>query len=112
MCIIGVLFLYGVIKFEQLATRNNPTISTAIIENEYDSTKQVNLNELNFRIAFAVKDTFSQETKHDPRYVKWFARLVSYDGEERELTHRACTVQDFAEFSPITKSQAKLLEMV
>lgn len=57
MLIIGVLLLYGASKMIQLITRSDPLISTAIIENEYDATKVVNFNDLNFRLAFAVQDS-------------------------------------------------------
>ena len=63
--IVSLLFLYGTFKLKDLATRSNPNISTALIENQYDKTDEINLNDLNFRIAFTVeaqKDSLQEST--------------------------------------------------
>ena len=47
-----------------------------------------------FMMAFALEDYFTKETKHDPSYVKWFARYyVNKNGEisMREIPTHVCT---------------------
>ena len=66
----------------------------------------VNLNEIGFRFAFTIENYLTSKRKDDPRYIKWFARLLyrkdSKWGNKMIPFHR-CTAEDFAEFNPIVK---------
>ena len=99
---VSIIFLYGSQKLRILVTRSNPTISSSLIENKYDKTEIVNLNDQNFRIAFSVEGQYDKIARDDPRYVKWYARLSGFslttDGDEefeRIIPHRKCTEADY-----------------
>ena len=76
MIIFTIVLLYGITKFIDLESKNNPNVSFYIKEGHFES-EQINLNEKNFRIAFAIEGYFTKDLKYDPRYVKWIFRIRS-----------------------------------
>ena len=69
----------------------------------YDAESPLNLNEINFKIAFK----FSSNSKpliDDPRYVKTIVSLESFDNDNVQseiiIPHRKCTDEDYAQFYP------------
>ena len=44
----------------------------------YDPSNGLNLNHANFRLAIGATN-FAYEAKNDPRYIKWIARLKTYE---------------------------------
>ena len=110
--ISGIVLLYATTKLLHMESKNNPNISSFIREAEFNSEDILNLNEMNFRVAFALKGS-KLDLKNDPRYVKWIFRVYGKkDGEryEKILNHHVCTDEDYAQFSPIAKSSAKKFE--
>ena len=78
-----MMLMYGSIKWRELATKSNPLITQAVIQNEFDSSQIVNLNDRNFRIAFAVTGAFDNNSRDDPRFVKWFARIFGQHKQKK-----------------------------
>ena len=76
MIIFTIVLLYGITKFIDLESKNNPNVSFYIKEGHFES-EQINLNEKNFRIAFAIEGYFTKDLKYDHRYVKWIFRIRS-----------------------------------
>ena len=74
--------------------------------------KQFNLNEHNFRIAFAFESKYGKYLINDPRCVRWVFRVKSEkDGikYEKVLPYHVCTDEDIAEFYPIRPDMASKL---
>ena len=93
---------YGLVKFQQLLSRYNPLITEAEIKNKYNDETVVNLNSENFRIAFSARGLIDRKTRADPRYVKWYVRLIR-DGWDviRYIPYHRCTMVDIDAFYPI-----------
>ena len=85
----------------------NPVVSSYTKENSFGSDEILNMNERNFKVAFAVEGFRTKDLKYDPRYVKWIFRLYGKkNGKEVEkiLSHHWCTEKDYAEFYPIVSN--------
>ena len=110
-----IVLAYGTTKFFQLLTKANPNVSSYVVPDAFDFTDELNLNENNFRIAFAVEGARSKDLKIDPKYVKWIVRTYGKkDGKEFEkiLPYHRCTNEDIAEFDDIIVSSKTLLEQM
>ena len=80
-----------------LAQKKDPFITQSEEKDFYDKTHGLNLNQQNFRIAIGASN-FSWEERSDPKYVKWIARLSTYDADkeyETVLPIHKCTQEDF-----------------
>ena len=66
---------YAALKFEQMMSKHNPFISLMTEENIFDYTTRIDLNEINFRMAFSIEGYLDSEVKDDPRYVKYIVRV-------------------------------------
>ena len=75
--LLTLSFFYAVIKTIHLVERANPVMSELKIPDNYSSTDKFFLAENNFKMAFAVEGYQDEENKNDPRYVKWFVRVVN-----------------------------------
>ena len=74
LLILAIVLLYASVKFMHLQTRHNPTMSSYF--KDTDPNFSVDLNSLDFRIAFAVEDfLLPKKLKNSPKYVKWLFRL-------------------------------------
>lgn len=113
--ILGVVLAYGTTKMIQLESKANPNISSYLKEAAFDYTDMIDLNEENFRIAFAVEGFRSKDLKIDPKYVKWIFRTYGKkDGKEFErlLPYHRCTDEDYAEFDDIQYSSETALKQM
>lgn len=102
VCIFICTIAYTVIKSIHLASGHNPVINIYTETNYYSSSDKVNLNESGFRMAFTVEGYLDQIAKRDPKFVKWFVRLVGKkDGEDFEkiLPYHKCTDEDWKDFN-------------
>ena len=64
----------------------------------------MNLNDINYRIAFTVEGYYDGKRKDDPRFVKFLIRLYGQkEGKsyERLVEYHECTKEDFDSFDPI-----------
>ena len=104
LIIIYVLFLHGMLKFEHLVEKHNPSVNKYMHWNafsDYDLWKGSE-NE-DFMMAFAVVDFVTNEVKDDPSYVKWFAEYIHSKNNNKtysEVGMRICTEEDFKKFHP------------
>jgi len=67
---------YGGIRARYLITGDRPNISSFTIEDERNGTQLVDLNELNFMVAFtveAIRHGGHNVAAIDPNYVEWTA---------------------------------------
>lgn len=107
--IMVVMLIYASIKMIQLINRTNPNIAQFLEKDVYDSTTRLNLNEINYRVAFTVEGYHSRERKDDHKYVKYLVRIFGRrDRVEYEtfIPYHLCTDEDWAQFSPPGKASA------
>ena len=89
----------------ELSGRRNPTINDSKIDNEFPGDETVNLNNINWRMAFSVENFDSREAIFETNYVKWIVRFLEKRGEEfteRRLSTHKCTAEDFKMFYPVS----------
>ena len=72
-----ILFLFGLLKLQQLLTHHNPTINTytevdAMIGETFDPLEH------DFFMAVGLEEYTTKEIKGDPRFVKWLATYIVY----------------------------------
>ena len=86
-------------------TLHNPQFSTYLKEDaHYESDDVHNLNEADFRIAFAIEGFAERDLKIDNRYIKYIFRLygkLNNEPYEHILTYHECTDEDYDQFYPI-----------
>ena len=79
-------------------------------KNYFDFKDHLDLNQINFRLAFSVEGYHLRDLKDDPRYVKYLVRLFGVDGNreyEQVLDFHKCTDLDWEQFpSPTEASKA------
>ena len=81
LLILFCVMMYASTNFVQLYSRHNPNISTHNEVKFFSSEEPLNLNQVNFRFAIAFEDYRTEESKFDPRYIRWlFRRYWSRDG--------------------------------
>ena len=93
------MLIYASIKLNQLINRDNPNINETDIPDHYTIEDRVNLDDINFRMAWSVEGVLDNQNRDDPRYVKWIVRLIGKkDGTwyEKILPHHKCTEEDYA----------------
>ena len=105
--IIALMAAYAAMKFSHLLERHNPNLSQYTETNIFDDNDRLNLNEINFRLAFSIEGYLDKEMKNDPRYVKYLVRLfgrkegVAY---EQFIPYHECAQADWDQFQPTGKS--------
>jgi len=65
----GILLFYAISRFKVLIYRENPTITVADLLNVYDARREINLDEIGFKIAFGVEDYYSGYALNDSEFV-------------------------------------------
>ena len=101
--IMSLTLIYSSIKLVHLFSGKNPIINNLTIPAFYSAYDKVQLDDINFRMAFTVEGFLERKMRDDPRYVKWFVRLLGVrEGKDYEkmLELRKCTEDDYADFSP------------
>ena len=105
--------MYAFKKFETLLMRNNPDVTTNLIEDAFDSDDRFKTAESNFMMAFAFDN--GKKTDEDPRYFKWIAKFRTVEGSKFErLVHpHPCVASDYAKFYPTGKKyEEKVDELI
>ena len=98
-----------------LINNSNPNINVKTTKNFFDSYTRVNLNEINYRVAFTVEGYHDQEMKNDPRYVKYMVRIFGIkDGEkyQKMIPYHICTDSDWALFPEASFSSVDTIEQI
>ena len=75
-----VFFIYATLKLSHLLDKYNPNISEVKELNFYDSSERLNLNDIGFRIAFAVEGYLDGKLRDDHKYIKYLARVLTKTG--------------------------------
>ena len=81
--------------------KHNPFISEMTENNIYDYSTRLDLNEINFKMAFSVEGYLDSQGRDDPRYVKYIVRIFGKkDGVEYQeiIPFHKCTEQDWEQF--------------
>ena len=68
----------------------------------------MNLNDQNFRIAFAFENKDSKKLITDSRYVRWMFLVTEFINDQRQekfLSYHECTEEDYAQFYTIKSDQ-------
>ena len=111
--IVIIMLIYGSIKIIQLITFHNPNVTEHLEKTVFDSSEQLDLNKIGFKLAFSVTGYHSRELKNDPRYVKYLVRIFGIkDGKEYEkfIPYHKCEEKDWAEFPPASKASSYAIE--
>ena len=78
MFVFSVLITYIVEKFHILISHSNPTISTATFKNYYDFQRQLNLEDIGFKVAFGIEDGHKNFAPlDDPNFSRWEVSMVT-----------------------------------
>ena len=97
--IFVVMLIYASIKMIQMYEHHNPQVAQFTEKTVFDFNEKLDLNAINFRLAFTVEGYHSREQKNDPRYVKYLVRIFGIkDGKEYEkfIPYHECTEEDWA----------------
>ena len=87
-----------------MTDRTYPFLQEFKVSENYDFTDKIDLNEINYRIAFSFVGASTKKLKDDPRYVKILARTVRRVDtklSETILGLHKCTDKDWEQFYPI-----------
>ena len=71
--VFALTLAFTIIKFTHMADKANPTINKLTIPAHYSALDEVQLDDINFRLAFTIEGFLERKRKDDPRYVKWIA---------------------------------------
>ena len=75
---------YGLTTLLDLIDKQNPTINQYYKASSYGPNDELDFQEFNFKFAVGVEGYFDRKPRHDPRYVKWLARVYYYDNAEEK----------------------------
>ena len=101
-----VFFIYATLKLSHMLDKYNPNISEVKEKNFYDSSERLNLNDIGFRIAFAVEGYLDSKLRDDHRYVKYMARVFTKTnkvGSETFIPINKCTEDQISQFTPTAR---------
>ena len=110
MTLLTVILLYTVSKVIDFAEKRSPIVRDLVLKDYFDAFDQYNLNQANYRIAFAFEGENDSRLKDDPRYVKMIARFWHRKDaikSETILDYHKCTEEDLNEFYPLAKESQK-----
>ena len=109
MCIFMIALSYGLLKMTHLLDKANPNVTVVNDKDVYDFNDILNLNEINFRMAWSIEHYLTREMINKPQYVKYLVRKFGRkNGEsyEKILGYHICTEDDWAEFTPPSRGSA------
>ena len=97
MALLVLILFYSNSKISDFVQKSSPIIRDLILTEYYDEFDQYNLNEVNYRLAFAFEGENDSKLKNDPRYVKMIARFWHRKNAvkgETILNFHKCTPED------------------
>ena len=110
-----IVLAYSVMQAVKLIEKSDPNVISNFIPSHFQTSEMVNLNAIGFRFAFTLENYLTLERKDDPRYIKWFARLLYRKDSKwgnKMIPFHKCSAEDLAEFNPIVKqSQQQFKEI-
>ena len=93
----------------------NPELSVVTSLGNIPADEKVNLNEINFRMAFVVEGFANRKRKADPRYVKYISRLWSETDGIQSFKHipmRECTDEDLSQFYEVESNSKQKYDSI
>ena len=76
--VFGVLITYIVEKFHILISHSNPNISAATFKNYFDFQRQLNLQDIGFKVAFGIENGHKNFAPlDDPNFARWEVSMVT-----------------------------------
>ena len=96
--VLVVMLVYASIKVIHLLSKHNPNVVMVHEKNFFDYKDKLDLNQIDFRLAFSVENYHTREFKNDPRYVKYLVRIYGVEnGEEYEhiIKYHKCEQKDW-----------------
>ena len=104
---------YASLKFSVLYTRADPFINETSILDYYDRDDKLNLDEINFKFAFAIEGYYDEQNKYDTRYMKQYLRMTEKDVNgsvnATSVPYHICNDEDYEMFYPPTKRAKEIL---
>lgn len=98
--ITGVIVMtYSIAKFADLHTVNGSTFTQYKEQSAFTQWNSFNLQDRNFRVAFAFEGSSDKRLKNDPRYVRNIVRIHGQKNNEmfeRIIPHHICSDADYA----------------
>ena len=76
------MLVYGTIKIIHLFSKHNPNVVTVYEKNNFDYKERLDLNQIDFRLAFSVEGYHDRVFKNSSQYVKYFARIFGVNNDE------------------------------
>ena len=73
---------YGLSTLLDLVDKQNPTINQYLKASSYGPNDELDFQEFKFKFAVGVEGYLDREPRHDPRYIKWMARVYYFDSAE------------------------------
>ena len=85
----------------QMMDKHNPFISEMTEKNIFDYTTRLNLNKVNFKMAFSVEGYLDKQVKDDQKYVKYIVRIFGKKDDveyQQNIPFHKCTEDDWDQF--------------
>ena len=89
-----IIFFFSVNTFQQMIDRQYPSIQYSEIQQHFNGTHKLSLNEANYRIAFTFEGELDKKIKNDEKFVKILVRVNrKTDGviSETVVNYHKCT---------------------
>ena len=100
---MAVVLVYALMKFQDLLTRNSPSVTSYVDRHSIDSDEHLNLFDAGMRFAFGIEGYLDHEFRNSSYYVRTMARIYGYDSEgkkyEKILDYHLCEPKDFEQFT-------------
>ena len=113
--LVFIILIFATIKLQETLDRTYRFFQESKVNEHYDSTDLLNLNEINYRIAFSFEGENDNKLKDDPRYVKLLSRAVRRVDNvlsETILSFHKCTSKDWEKFYPIAAKSKALFDKI
>ena len=97
-----LIVIYASLKFDQLYSRTNPSISSTEELSALSESDKLNLGRSSLKFAFWAEN-FNAETLDDKRYVRTIVMLHTDVGDDefaKPIQYHKCNQSDFEDFSP------------
>ena len=90
-------------KFEVFVLQLNANVTETLLQDYYNENTVVDLNQIGFKIAFAVQNEDTNLGYDDPTYVQWVATMMTNSTGDKVYTNlktHKCTDNDYSSFFP------------
>ena len=111
--ILTITFVFSIVKFSHLISRQNPTVNTYMDREVFSPEDLFNVVDEEFMVAFSLENYNTQDSRMDTNYIKFFVQFSNMTDGKRETTEvplHDCTDEDYARFYPVESRSAEQLE--